>query len=203
MAEGNGRRARVAVLASGAGTNFEAIAEAAQSGEIAAEVVLLITSREGLPVTERARRFHVDVEVLDERVIGERECDKRMRAVLEVHGVDLVVLAGYLRKVGPQTLGAFHGRIINTHPGPLPQFGGKGMWGDHVHQAVLDSGALISAATVHLVEGEYDSGAVIAARPVPVRGDDSLEQLRDRVREVERKLLVQTVGELAGAQRSC
>jgi phosphoribosylglycinamide formyltransferase-1 len=108
--------------------------------------------------------------------------------------VDLVVLAGYLRKIGPQTLKAFAGRMINTHPAPLPRFGGKGMYGEHVHRAVLESGVTASAATVHLVDSDYDTGPVIAERPVRIEAGDDIASLRERVQAAERDLLIQTVG---------
>jgi phosphoribosylglycinamide formyltransferase-1 len=119
-----------------------------------------------------------------------------MRATLEEHRVDLVVLAGFLRKIGPRTLEAFKGRIINTHPAPLPRFGGQGMYGEHVHQAVLDAGVPESAATVHWADAEYDTGSVIAVERVPVLAADDVPSLRARVQAVEKDLLIQTINRL-------
>jgi phosphoribosylglycinamide formyltransferase-1 len=188
---------RVAVLASGQGSTFEALVEADRRGEMCAEVVLLIVSRQDALATESARRLGVEYMVLDEKLLGSAACDAAMETVLTRRRADLVVLAGYLRKVGPRTLRAFAGRVINTHPAPLPRFGGKGMFGEHVHRAVLQAGVATSAATVHLVDEEYDSGPVIAERPVPVLPGDDVATLRARVQAVERALLVSTISDLA------
>ena len=188
---------RVAVLASGQGSTFEALVEAGRRGEMCAEVVLLIVSRQDAPATELARRLGVKCVVLDEKLLGSAACDAAMETLLTGRRADLVVLAGYLRKVGPRTLRAFAGRLINTHPAPLPRFGGKGMFGEHVHRAVLQAGVATSAATVHLVDEEYDSGPVIAERPVPVLPSDDVATLRERVQAVERALLVSTISDLA------
>ncbi|MEA2472901.1 MAG: phosphoribosylglycinamide formyltransferase 1 [Thermoleophilaceae bacterium] len=188
---------RVAVLASGQGSTFEALVEADRRGEMCAEVVLLIVSRQDALATESARRLGVECMVLDEKLLGSAACDAAMERVLTRRRADLVVLAGYLRKVGPRTLRAFAGRVINTHPAPLPRFGGKGMFGEHVHRAVLQAGVATSAATVHLVDEEYDSGPVIAERPVPVLPGDDVATLRARVQAVERALLVSTISDLA------
>jgi phosphoribosylglycinamide formyltransferase-1 len=160
-----------------------------------AEVVLLIVSRADVPAAELAERLGIERVVLDERLLGPDACDAAMDELLTSSLVDLVVLAGYLRKVGPRTLRRFAGRLINTHPAPLPRFGGKGMFGEHVHKAVLQSGVTSSAATVHLVDAEYDSGPVIAERAVPVLPDDDVGTLRERVQAAERELLVSTIAE--------
>jgi phosphoribosylglycinamide formyltransferase-1 len=189
---------RVAVLASGQGSTFEALVEAGRRGEMRAEVVLLIVSRPDAPATELASRLGVECVVLDENVLGSAACDAAMETLLTGCRADLVVVAGYVRKVGPRTLRAFAGRLINTHPAPLPRFGGKGMFGEHVHRAVLEAGVASSAATVHLVDEEYDSGPVIAERPVPVLPSDDVATLRERVQAVERALLVATIANIGG-----
>ena len=188
--------ARVAVLASGSGSTFDALVEAASAGEMPATVVLLVVSRAEAGARTRAARRGIDCVVLDEPALGRDACDAELERVLVSRDVDLIVLAGYLRKVGPRTLRRFTGRILNTHPAPLPRFGGKGMYGDRVHQAVLDAGVTMSAATVHLVDADYDSGPVIAERPVPVFPGDGVDMLRARVQAAERDLLVATVAEL-------
>jgi phosphoribosylglycinamide formyltransferase-1 len=192
---------RVAVLASGQGSTFEALVEASRRGEMRAEVVLVIVSRQDAPVTELARRLGVECVVLDEKLLGSAACDAAMETLLTDRRAQLVVLAGYVRKVGPRTLRAFAGRVINTHPAPLPRFGGQGMFGEHVHRAVLDAGVPASAATVHVVDEEYDSGPVLAERPVPVLPSDDVASLRARVQAVERALLVSTISDLADGPR--
>ena len=195
----NGKPAtRLAVLASGQGSTFEALVEAGRRGELGADVVLLIASREDAGVTELAARFGVECVVLDEKQLGPDACDAATEKLLTDRGADLVVLAGYVRKVGPRTLQAFAGRVVNTHPAPLPRFGGQGMFGEHVHRAVLEAGVATSAATVHLVDEEYDTGPVIAEQRVPVLPGDDVATLRARVQAAERALLVSAVSDLAG-----
>jgi phosphoribosylglycinamide formyltransferase 1 len=191
---------RIAVFASGAGSTFEHLVDCGRAGEIAAEVVLLITSRHGTGAAERAATLGVEYVTLDEQEIGREVCDAMAYELLTSRAVGLVVLAGHLRRIGPRTLAAYQGRIINTHPGPLPRFGGRGMYGLHVHRAVLDAGVAASAATIHLVDAGYDTGPVIAERPVPVHPDDTPESLRDRVQEAERSLLTKTINDLVAAR---
>ena len=121
--------------------------------------------------------------------------DQAIVQALEVVEPDLVVLAGYMKRLGTPTLRAFAGRIINTHPALLPKHGGQGFYGDRVHQAVLDAGDTESGATVHLVDGEYDRGSVLQQAIVPVLPDDDLSALRARVQAAERKLLIDTLAQ--------
>src|SRR3954470_21223173 len=201
MAASEGESAmRVAVLASGAGSTFAALVEAGRGGGMAAEVALLIVSRQDAPAAGLAERLGVECAVLDEKLLGAAECDAAMARLLTERRIDLVVLGGYVRKVGDRTLRAFPGRVVNTHPAPLPRFGGKGMFGEHVHRAVLQAGVATSAATLHLVDEEYDSGPVIAERPVPVLPNDDVAKLRERVQAVERALLVSTISGLADSR---
>jgi phosphoribosylglycinamide formyltransferase-1 len=125
-----------------------------------------------------------------------------VRACLLEARVDLVLLAGFMKKLGPQTLSAYAGRILNTHPALLPKFGGPGMYGEHVHRAVIASGERMSGASVHLVVAEYDASPVIGQRTVEVREDDTFETLAQRVQAVERVLVVDVLRDIArGALR--
>lgn len=116
-----------------------------------------------------------------------------MASELSGAAVDYIVLAGYMKKMGPRVLSSFAGRIINTHPALLPKFGGRGMYGRRVHEAVLASGERVTGVTVHLVTAEYDEGPVVAQVEVPVHADDTVESLAERVQERERELLVETL----------
>jgi phosphoribosylglycinamide formyltransferase-1 len=108
-------------------------------------------------------------------------------------GVNLVILSGYLRKLGPRTLEAFAGRILNTHPALLPKFGGKGMFGRRVHEAVLAAGELETGATIHLVDGEYDTGRIIAQRAVPIPAGADVAAVEELVMAAEASLFVETL----------
>ena len=114
-----------------------------------------------------------------------------------------MVLAGYMKRVGPHTLARFRGRILNTHPALLPKFGGQGMYGLHVHRAVLAAGERVTGASIHLVTEEYDAGPVIAQCHVPIAGGDTPETLARRVQERERAFLVETLGAIADGRLPC
>jgi phosphoribosylglycinamide formyltransferase 1 len=195
------RCARIAVLASGAGSTFRHLVDQSRAGQLPAEITLLITTKAGAPVAQHAGPAGVAHLLLDGNELGPDAVDGAICQALIDHEIDLVVLAGYLRKIGPRTLAAFAGRIVNTHPAPLPAFGGPGMYGERVHQAVLTAGVGQSAATVHLIDGDYDTGPVIARRPVPVHSDDTAATLQERVQAAERDLLVSTLAALIKGPR--
>ena len=171
--------------------------ESSASGQLPGSITLLITTKAGATVVRHARIAEVEHVFIDAAKLEPDAVDTSMCQALVDHQIELVVLAGYLRKIGPQTLAAFSGRIVNTHPGPLPAFGGPGMYGERVHRAVLDSGIEHSAATVHLIDGDYDTGPVIAERSVPIHVDDTAMTLQQRVQDAERDLLVATLASLA------
>jgi phosphoribosylglycinamide formyltransferase-1 len=174
---------RVAVLASGGGTNLQALLDTCR-GAAPAQVVLVISNNPQAGALERARAAAVEAAVLDDPRDG-----TALLALLAAHRIDLVVLAGYLKLVPEMVVAAYEGRMINIHPALLPSFGGKGMYGHHVHEAVLASGATVSGPTVHLVSAEYDRGAIVAQWPVPVAADDTPDTLAARVLKVEHQLL--------------
>jgi len=110
---------------------------------------------------------------------------------------DIVLLAGYMKKLGPAVLEAFGGRTINTHPSLLPDFGGRGMYGTHVHAAVIEAGSPMTGISVHLVDGDYDTGSVLAQRTVEVAADDDAATLAGKVQAVERPFLVEVLQQIA------
>ena len=177
--------ARVAVLASGGGSNLQAILDYFDAlGEARAAAVALVASdRASAGALERARRHGVPALALDakQRVAG-------LSALLASHAIDIVALAGYLRFVPTEVTRAWRGRIVNVHPALLPAFGGEGMYGSRVHQAVLDAGVRLTGATVHFVDEEYDRGPIIAQWPVPVLPGDTADVLAARVLAVEHRL---------------
>jgi formyltetrahydrofolate-dependent phosphoribosylglycinamide formyltransferase len=182
--------ARVAVLASGGGTNLQALIDHFNPAPApAARVELVVASRAGIGALERASRAGVASVVLDARETGAEALAARMLEALEAHRVDLVVLAGYLQLVPVEVVERYRGRMLNIHPALLPGFGGKGMYGMRVHRAVIESGARVSGATVHLVDDRYDEGAIVAQWPVPVLAGDTPETLAARVLAVEHRLL--------------
>jgi phosphoribosylglycinamide formyltransferase 1 len=179
----------VAVLASGGGTNLQALLDALERSPHA-RIARVISNHAGAGALERARRAGVPTTVL-------RDHTDAHELVQALGDARLVVLAGYLKRVPADVVARFRWRVINIHPALLPGFGGHGMYGRRVHEAVLASGARVSGATVHYVDEEFDRGPIIAQWPVPVRADDTPESLAARVLEVEHRLLAVVVEELA------
>ena len=182
----------IAVLASGEGTTLQAVLDACADGRLAARVAVVISNNATAGALRRAQRVGVPTRHLSTATAGGR-LDQALNEVLVEFGTDLVLLAGYMKRLGPLTLAGFAGRIINTHPALLPQFGGQGMFGMHVHRAVLAAGQRISGATVHWVDANYDTGAVIAQARVTVAPGESAEMLAARVQAAERELVVEVL----------
>ena len=189
---------RIAVLASHGGSVLQAVIDACQQGELEAAIVLVISNNSGAGALTRAAEHDIPTLHLSSTTHPDPAAlDAAMVEALEVARADWVLLAGYMKKLGPTTLARFRNRIINTHPALLPKYGGKGFYGRRVHQAVIDAGDLESGATVHIVDAEYDSGPILAQVRVPVREDDTVEDLEERVKVAERKLIVETLRALA------
>ena len=183
----------VAVAVSGRGSNLEALARAL-GPDAPARVVLVLSNRADAPALERATARGIATVTLRDHADG-----REWLSALERHGVDLVVLAGYLKLVPAAVIERYRGRILNVHPALLPAFGGHGMYGRRVHEAVLASGARESGATVHLVDEVYDRGAVLGQARVPVLPGDDPETLAARVLEAEHRLLPAAVLAAAAA----
>ena len=185
----------VAVAVSGRGSNLEALLHAL-GPDAPARVVLVLSNRADAPALDRAAARGIPVVTLGDHADG-----REWLAALEHHRVDLLVLAGYLKLVPADVIARYRGRILNIHPALLPAFGGKGMYGRRVHEAVLASGASESGATVHLVDEAYDRGAILGQARVPVLPTDSPETLAQRVLEAEHRLLPAAVLAAAAAGR--
>lgn len=188
---------RIGVLVSGGGSNLGAILKAQRQGELGpGRVVLVISSRLGAYALERAADHGVERMVLERKAYPSEEAfDEALLAALEQFHVQLVVLAGYLRKIGPKVLNRYSGRILNIHPALLPKFGGTGMYGHYVHEAVLAAGATESGCTVHVVDEEFDHGPILAQTTVPVEPGDTPETLAARILEEEHRLYPATIAE--------
>ncbi len=191
-------RLKLAVFASGTGTTLQAVIDACESGALQATVAVVIGNNSGsgaarraaahaIPFIHRSGHTHPDPARLDAAI----------RDALLAHEVELVLLAGYMKKIGPRTLRAFSGRVVNTHPALLPKFGGQGMYGSHVHAAVLESGDRQTGISVHLVDEDYDTGRVLAQREVPVEPGDDASSLAERVQGNERPFLVEVLERIA------
>lgn len=177
---------------------MQAIIEACKSGALQAEPRVVISNnsrsgameraaREGIPARHLSTATHPDPAALDQAILQ----------TLQEHGVEVVCLAGYMRKLGPRTLSTYRNRVLNIHPALLPKFGGKGLYGERVHAAVLAAGEKESGPTVHLVDEHYDHGPIVAQRRVPVLPDDTVETLAARVLEQEHRIYPETLQRIA------
>ena len=179
-------RLRIGALASGGGSNLQAVIDAIAEGRLDAEIVLAISNNSRSPALERARAAGIPAAHLSGATHPDPDAlDAAIADALANRGVRLVALAGYMKKLGPRTLGRFPNRVVNIHPSLLPKFGGRGMYGGRVHAAVLAAGERETGVTVHLANGEYDRGPVIAQSRLPVRADDTPATLAARVLERE------------------
>ena len=182
------------VLASHGGTNLQSIIDACKEGRLDASVTVVISNNSSSMALERARRedipnFHVS-SVTHPQL---EEQDSAILAALEKHHVDLVILAGYMKLLGPGILSRYRNRILNSHPALLPKFGGKGMYGSLVHETVLAAKENVTGVTIHLADEVYDHGAIVAQCQVPVVEGDTVDTLMARVQTRERLLWVETL----------
>lgn len=195
------REFRIGVLASGAGTTLQAVIDACESGALPARVVAVIANNSRCGAAVRASTHGIRFAHLSGRTHADPDrLDAAIRDVLIEARADLVLLAGYMKKIGPKTLAAFAGRIVNTHPSLLPEFGGQGMYGAQVHAAVLAAGAELTGISVHLVDGDYDTGRVLARHVVPVESGDDAQSLARRVQSAERSFLIEVLNRIVSGE---
>jgi phosphoribosylglycinamide formyltransferase-1 len=189
---------RLAILASGAGTTAQAVIDACADGRIDGAIVLVIANNADAGVLARADAAGIPRRHLSARTHPRAEdLERAIVDALREADASHVLLAGYMKRLGPGVLGAYPGRVYNTHPALLPAYGGQGMYGDRVHAAVLADGASRSGATVHVVSEDYDEGPIVAAVEVAVLDGDDVASLGERVRAAERELVVDVLARLA------
>ena len=188
-AELTSRLAQVAVFISGGGTGLQAFIDAAQAGTLKAESARVVSSKAKALGVERAKTAGIDSFVFK---LSQYESTEAAALALvdqlDAHGIEYIALAGYLKLLPPVVVSSYRGRIVNIHPALLPKFGGEGMYGHHVHEAVVASGEKESGCTVHLVDEIYDHGRVLEQARVPVLPDDTADSLAARVLKEEHKL---------------
>ncbi len=190
----------IAVLISGRGSNFIAIQQRIEAGSLPARIACVISSRADAPGLAFATEHGIPTLVMPGKEQPEAKIATFLLETFRKYDVALVVLAGFLRKIPRAVVEEWPDRIINIHPALLPSFGGKGMYGRRVHEAVLAYGCKVSGATVHLVSAEYDTGPPVLQRCVPVYDDDTPETLAARVLQVEHELLPEAVALFARGQ---
>lgn len=195
---------KIGVLASHGGSNMQAIIDAIEAGRLDARVVLVISNNSGSGALERARKHGLPWRHLSGATLPDAgRLDAAICEALEEARADVVVvLAGYMKKIGPRTLEAFEGRILNIHPALLPRHGGPGMYGIHPHESVLAAGDTESGATVHVVDARYDEGPILKQRRVPVLPGDTPETLQKRVLAEEHRIYAEVLDDIVGGRIS-
>ncbi|MFH2012842.1 MAG: phosphoribosylglycinamide formyltransferase [Pseudomonadota bacterium] len=186
---------KIGFLASHNGSNMQAIIDACKSGALQAFPAVVISNNSNSGALARAKREGIPYYHLSEKNHHDdpKELDQSILNVMLEHSVDIIVLAGYMKKLGTKTLSHFSGRILNIHPALLPNFGGKGMYGIHVHKAVIAAGATESGVSIHVVNEDYDTGPIIAQDSVPVYPMDTAETLAARVLRREHTFFPETL----------
>ncbi len=194
---------RIGVLASHEGSVLQAVIDACRDHRLEAEVVLVISNNSGAGALARAAEAGIAHAHLSTATHPKAaDLDRAICEQLTAARVDLVLLAGYMKKLGSVTLRQFKRRIINTHPALLPKFGGHGYYGRRVHEAVIAAGESESGATVHWVEGDYDTGPIVAQSRIPITTSESVESLERKGKTLERELLIDTLAQLARKQHT-
>ncbi len=177
---------KVAVFASGRGSNFEQFCIAQKEGCLSGEISLLVANKAGIGAIETAQKFNVAHEIIDHKDFSNPDSyNLALLTCLEKHKISFIALAGWLRLIHQSIIEKYRNKIINIHPALLPFFGGKGMYGQHVHKAVWESGMLVSGATVHLVDAEFDRGPIILQEGIQLSHSDSPEAIASKVLKIE------------------
>ncbi len=191
----------VGVLASHEGTTLQSLIDAFARGRVPGQVTVVVSNNGDAGALGRARQAGIAAVHLSSKTHENPEAlDAAIRDALLAANVDLVFLAGYMKRLGPLVLAAFDRKILNTHPALLPKFGGQGMYGDRVFEAVLRAGETESGVSVHLVDPGYDTGPVVRQCTVPVLPGDTIDDLKARVRAREREFVVETLAAIANGQ---
>lgn len=194
---------RIGVFASGGGSNLQALMDRIRSGELPADLAFVLSNNSKSGALAKAKSFGTQAfHVSGFTEGGEDKAAARMASIVKESGIDLLVLAGYMKRVPEPVHALLMNRILNIHPALLPKFGGKGMFGRHIHEAVLAAGERTSGITIHHVDGEYDHGAIVAQREVPVMPGDTVETLQQRIMAAEPAFFVETLQAMAAGRKA-
>jgi len=187
-------RLQIAVFASGQGSNCRAIFDAIVNKKLNADIGLVVTNNPDAGVLTWAKEKHLPFAYISSEQFGDKkQFHETLLKTLAFYNIQLIVLAGYMKKIGLPLIEAFPNKILNIHPALLPAFGGKGMYGEHVHKAVIEYGAKVTGITIHLVDAEYDHGAIVMQKTLEVLDKDTPQTLAERVLELEHQTYYQAV----------
>ncbi len=193
------KKLRLGFLASHGGSNMQAIIDAIKAGKLDAEAAVLISNNSHSGALEKAKNEGIKHFHISSKTHGDKEAETIFN-ILKEQQVDLVILAGYMKKIGDEVLSEYKGKILNIHPALLPKFGGSGMYGMNVHTAVIEAKEKESGPTVHLIDEYYDRGRILAQTKVPVKEDDTPETLAARVLKSEHLIYAETIQKIASGE---
>lgn len=192
----NHPKKKIAVFISGGGTNLQAIIDSIARDEINGQITLVISSDPKAYGVTRAKKHNIPVHIAKFSGVTKDDDYLKVKEILDNEGIELIVLAGFMKVMPADFVNSFEKRIINLHPALLPRHGGMGMYGDNVHRAVLDENDKTSGATVHFVDSGCDTGEIIAQGMTNVYNDDSIESLSNRIHIIEHRLLPRVIADL-------
>jgi len=191
---------RLAFLASHNGSAAHAITAACKDGTLDATPVILISNNTNSAAITWAKDLGLKTAVIN--TANSQDPDSAIAGLFEDNGVDVVICSGYMKLAGPKTIASVHGAILNVHPALLPKYGGRGMYGRHVHQAVFDNQDTETGITIHLVDGEYDHGKVLAQKRLPVQAGEPVEAIEAKVKEAEPDFYIETLQKILSGELS-
>jgi phosphoribosylglycinamide formyltransferase 1 len=187
----------VGVLCSGGGSNLQVLIDRAATGELGGEIRWVLSNNGNAPALDRARKAGIEAVHASEKSLGSLEAvERKLLELIEAHEIKVLVLAGYMKALPESVIRKLPGRVVNIHPALLPAFGGRGMYGRHVHEAVVARGVQWTGVTIHLVTEKYDEGPILRQRVVSVHPDDTPESLARRVLAIEHDTLWREVRNL-------
>ena len=185
------------ILASHGGSNLQAIMDACEDGLLKANVAVVVSNNSRSLALQRARKSGVPAYHLSSKTHSDDgDLDLAIKDILKKYNVDLIILAGYMKKIGPSVLRTFRNRVINSHPALLPKYGGKGMYGDRVHKAVVNAKSAETGISIHLVDEDYDHGAIISQKIIAVDSSEGVEFVKKKVQKHEHRFWVTTLNKI-------
>ena len=185
------------ILASHGGSNLQAIMDACDNGSLKANVAVVVSNNSGSSAMRRARKSGIPAYHLSSSTHSDDgDLDVAIKNILKKYNVDLIILAGYMKKIGPSVLRTFHNRVINSHPALLPKYGGKGMYGDRVHKAVVKAKSTETGISIHLVDEHYDHGPIISQKILAVDSAEGVEFVKKKVQKHEHRFWVTTLNKI-------
>ena len=185
------------ILASHGGSNLQAIMDACDNGSLKADVAVVVSNNSGSLAMRRARKSGIPAYHLSSSTHSDDgDLDVAIKNILKKYNVDLIILAGYMKKIGPSVLRTFHNRVINSHPALLPKYGGKGMYGDRVHKAVVKAKSTETGISIHLVDEHYDHGPIISQKIIAVDPAEGVEFVKKKVQKHEHRFWVTTLNKI-------